>query len=58
MSSKSKNTPKGLTFQICDENLVRDIIKYQEAKGLPTFISSVRQLCNLGLQHINNKYTI
>ena len=43
-------TPKGLTFQSCDENLVAEIIAYQKQEGLPTFIAAVRQLCNLGLQ--------
>jgi len=44
-------TPKGLTFQKCDEKLVSNIIKYQEANGLPTFISAVRELCGLALKN-------
>lgn len=44
-------TPKGLTFQNCDEKLVCEIIKYQESNGLPTFISAVRELCNLALKN-------
>lgn len=50
MKEKETYTPKGLTFQSCDENLVAEIVKYQEENGLPTFISAVRQLCNLGLK--------
>ncbi|MBQ8859268.1 MAG: hypothetical protein IJ012_05700 [Clostridia bacterium] len=50
MSDKEQYTPKGLTFQPCDEKLVIEIIKYQERNGLPTFVAAVRQLCNLALE--------
>ena len=50
MSNEFKNTPKSATFQHCDENLVAEILAYQENKGLPTFISAIRQLCNIALQ--------
>lgn len=45
-----KITPKGITFQPCDEQLVNEIIAYQNANGLPTFISAVRQLCNIAIK--------
>lgn len=51
MSEKDLHTPKGLTFQPCDEKLVMEIINYQEQNGLPTFIAAVRQLCNLALEN-------
>ena len=50
VSNEFKNTPKSATFQHCDENLVAEILAYQENKGLPTFISAIRQLCNIALQ--------
>ena len=35
MPQNNQNTPKGLTFQPCDEILVTHIIEYQENNGLP-----------------------
>ena len=52
MSSKFKS--KGVNFQKCDEQLVLEIIKYQEREGLSTFIAAVRQLCKLGLKNEKN----
>ena len=50
MHNQSPHTPKGLTFQSCDEYLVTKIIDYQDQNGLPTFIAAVRQLCNKALE--------
>ena len=41
---------KGLTFGNCDENLIKEIEKYQNDKGLPTFVAAVRELCNIALK--------
>ena len=53
MPQKNQNTPKGLTFQTCDEALVTRIIEYQNKKGLPTFVAAVRELCNFALNNQN-----
>lgn len=50
MSEKQQYTPKGLTFQTCDEKLVLKIVNHQEKNGLPTFIAAVRQLCSMALE--------
>lgn len=49
MEKESRVVPKGITFQQCDERLVLDILKYQEQRGLPTFIAAVRELCDYAL---------
>ena len=51
MSVKEKYTPKGITFQACDEGLVEKIIAFQEKNGLPTCVAAVRQLCYLALEN-------
>ena len=53
MRDEFQYTPKGLTFQSCDETLVAEIIDYQNLNGLPTFISAVRQLCKIALSKTN-----
>ena len=37
---------KQVTFTDNDAELVKKIIEYQKAHGLPSFISAVRKLCN------------
>ena len=51
MPQNNQNTPKGLTFQPCDEILVTHIIEYQENNGLPSFVAAVRELCNFALDN-------
>lgn len=42
---KGEKMQKIVTFIDRDKELVDEIKKYQEAHGLPSFISAVRKLC-------------
>lgn len=41
---------KQVTFNDNDEELIRKISEYQEAHGLPYFVSAVRKLCDDALK--------
>ena len=41
---------KTATFTDADKDLIKEITKYQNSHGLPSFIAAVRKLCKDALQ--------
>ena len=41
---------KQVKFNESDKELIKTIVEYQKAHGLPSFISAVRKLCNDALE--------
>lgn len=41
---------KQVSFRDSDEDLIKKILEYQKAHGLPSFVSAVRKLCEDAIQ--------